>query len=92
MNLRKQNEWMSQENVGAILKSQEVPFEVKINSATLISKKAYRTGIEQAAPIPRETVMQAASLLREVLLAAPVTTVLTQANVDPAKAAMLLED
>lgn len=71
--------------------TQETPFEVRIDTSVTISKRAVDVGTEVSSPVERGTVMQAASLIRELFLAAPLRTVHTQANADRDKVAMLLE-
>lgn len=69
----------------------ETAFEVRIDTSLVISKRAIEQGPQIASPVERKTVMQAASLIRELFLSSPVRTVHTQANADREKVALLLE-
>lgn len=56
-----------------------------------VSARATQTRSTKS-PVERHTVMQAAALLREVMIMVPATTVRTQANIRKEKAAVLLAE
>lgn len=56
-----------------------------------ISQRATQSRFAKS-PVERSTVMQAASLLRDVMMMVPATSVLTQANIRKDKAVVLLAE
>ncbi|MCJ8347343.1 hypothetical protein MJH12_17520 [bacterium] len=70
----------------------QVPsFEVKLEAGISISRKAQESTLNVTSPVETQTVMQAASLIRTMLLANTETSVLTQANIDRGTAKLLLD-
>lgn len=70
----------------------QVPsFEVKLEAGISISKKVQDSKLSVNSPVETQTVMQAASLIRTMLLANTEDSIMTQANIDRGTAKLLLD-
>ena len=66
-------------------------FEVKLEAGVSISQNIKESALNVNSPVETKTVMQAASLIRTMLLANTESSILTQANIDRGTAKLLLD-
>jgi len=78
-------------NQAAFFGFQEIPFEIPLEPSIRISETK-KDAPRVDAPVDHHAAMQASALIRQLFLAQPLETVMTQANANRKKVAMLLAE